>query len=108
VPVFAPPERRQGATLTDRPVSALARATGRGPAKARTTLGDNGVFVVLQDSLTRGEQTLADAGEGAAPLLGHPRQVRLGTEKRPRLGGVFCSRVGIDTGSPEAPHLHDP
>ena len=47
---------------------ALARTTGRGPTKARTTLGDNGVFVVLQDSLTVGEQTLTDAGEGAAVL----------------------------------------
>ena len=49
-------------------VRALARTTGRGPTKARTTLGDNGVFVVLQDTLTRGEQTLADAGEGVAVL----------------------------------------
>ncbi len=38
----------------------LARATGRGPTKARTTLGENAVFVVLQDTLTRGEQTLAE------------------------------------------------
>jgi uncharacterized protein YbcI len=49
-------------------VQALARTTGRGPTKAKTTLGDNGVFVLLQDSLTHGEQTLADAGEGAAVL----------------------------------------
>ena len=49
-------------------VRALARTTGRGPAKAKTTLGDNGVFVVLQDSLTRGEQTLVDAGESVAVL----------------------------------------
>jgi uncharacterized protein YbcI len=49
-------------------VHALARTTGRGPTKAKTTLGDNGVFVVLQDTLTRGEQTLADAGQGRAVL----------------------------------------
>ena len=49
-------------------VRALARTTGRGPTKAKTTLGTNGVFVVLQDSLTHGEQTLADAGQGAAVL----------------------------------------
>jgi uncharacterized protein YbcI len=49
-------------------VHALARTTGRGPTKANTTLGDNGVFVVLQDTLTRGEQTLADAGQGRAVL----------------------------------------
>ena len=39
-------------------VQTLRHTTGRGPTKARTTLGDNGVFVVLQDTLTRGEQTL--------------------------------------------------
>src|SRR5947209_7654206 len=49
-------------------VRALSRTTGRGPTKAKTTLGENGVFVVLQDSLTRGEQTLTDAGEGVAVL----------------------------------------
>jgi uncharacterized protein YbcI len=49
-------------------VRALARTTGRGPTKARTTLGDNGIFVVHQDRLTRGEQTLANAGEGNAVL----------------------------------------
>ena len=49
-------------------VQALARTTGRGPTKAKTTLGTNGVFVVLQDSLTQGERTLADVGQGAAVL----------------------------------------
>ena len=49
-------------------VRALSRTTGRGPRKARTTLGANGVFVVLQDTLTRGEQTLADAGHEEAVL----------------------------------------
>jgi uncharacterized protein YbcI len=65
-------ERLQGgqlaARISDTVVKALARTTGRGPTKAKTTIGDNGVFVVLQDSLTRGEQTLADAGQGQAVL----------------------------------------
>ena len=56
------------AAISNTVVQALARTTGRGPTKARTTLGDNGVFVVLQDTLTRGEQTLTDAGEGLAVL----------------------------------------
>ena len=56
------------ATISNTVVRALARTTGRGPTKAKTTLGDNGVFVVLQDTLTRGEQTLTDAGEGVAVL----------------------------------------
>jgi uncharacterized protein YbcI len=56
------------ATISNTVVKALARTTGRGPTKAKTTIGDNGIFVVLQDSLTRGEQSLTDAGEGEAVL----------------------------------------
>lgn len=62
------PDGELAAAISNSVVQALARTTGRGPTKARTTLGANGVFVVLQDSLTRGEQTLADAGEGAVVL----------------------------------------
>jgi len=56
------------ATISKTVVRALGRTTGRGPTKARTTIGENGVFVVLQDSLTVGERTLADHGEGQAVL----------------------------------------
>jgi hypothetical protein len=38
------------AAISSTVVRALARTTGRGPTKAKTTLADNGVFVVLQDS----------------------------------------------------------
>ena len=62
------PEGQLAAAISNAVVRALARTTGRGPTKAKTTLGENGVFVVLQDNLTQGEQTLADAGEGAAVL----------------------------------------
>jgi uncharacterized protein YbcI len=61
-------EGELAAAISRTVVQALGRTTGRGPTKARTTLGDNGVFVVLQDTLTRGEQTLADAGQGQAVL----------------------------------------
>jgi uncharacterized protein YbcI len=56
------------AAISTTVVRALARATGRGPTKARTTLGENGVFVVLEDTLTRGERTLNDAGHAEAVL----------------------------------------
>ena len=56
------------AAISTTVVKALARATGRGPTKARTTLGENGVFVVLEDTLTHGEQTLTDAGYGSEVL----------------------------------------
>ena len=56
------------AAISNAVVGALARTTGRGPTKAKTTLGENAVFVVLQDTLTRGELNLATAGEAAAVL----------------------------------------
>jgi len=37
--------------------------TGRGPTKARTTISDDLVAVVLQDTLTKGERSLADSGK---------------------------------------------
>ena len=49
-------------------VRALSQTTGRGPTKAKTTIGENGIFVVLQDTLTHGERTLSDAGQGRAVL----------------------------------------
>jgi len=62
------PDGELAARISTTVVRALARTTGRGPTKAKTTLGENGVFVVLQDSLTHGEQTLVDAGESVAVL----------------------------------------
>ena len=56
------------ARISNTVVKALARTTGRGPTRAKTTIGENGIFVVLQDSLTVGERSLADAGEGQAVL----------------------------------------
>jgi uncharacterized protein YbcI len=62
------PDGQLAAAISNTVVQALARTTGRGPTKAKTTLGDNGVFVVLQDSLTVGEQSLTNAGQGQAVL----------------------------------------
>src|SRR4051794_21039169 len=62
------PDGELAAAISTTVVRALARTTGRGPTKAKTTLGENRVFLVLQDSLTHGEQTLVDAGESVAVL----------------------------------------
>jgi uncharacterized protein YbcI len=43
-------------------VQLLRQYTGRGPTKARTTIGRDHVLIMLRDSLTKGEQTLVDAG----------------------------------------------
>lgn len=42
----------------------LREYTGRGPTKARTTIRDNVVLVMLEQTLTKGEQVLVDEGRG--------------------------------------------
>lgn len=56
------------AAISATTVRALTQATGRGPTKARTTMSDDAIFVVLEDTLTRGEQTLVDHEEERAVL----------------------------------------
>jgi uncharacterized protein YbcI len=56
------------AAISSTVVRAIADATGRGPTKARTTIGQDSVFVVVGDALTRGERTLVDAGDTATVL----------------------------------------
>lgn len=45
-------------------VGVLREYTGRGPTKARTTIRDNVVLVMLEQTLTKGEQVLVDKGRG--------------------------------------------
>jgi uncharacterized protein YbcI len=50
-------------------VQLLRRTTGRGPTKARTTMGRDHVLVMLQDTLTIGERTLTEAGYAEEVML---------------------------------------
>jgi uncharacterized protein YbcI len=43
-------------------VHRMAEVSGRGPSRARTTLGHNTVFVVVEDTLTRAERELVRIG----------------------------------------------
>jgi uncharacterized protein YbcI len=61
-------ERLPDMEISNAVVKELATTTGRGPTKARTTFGQDAVFVVLQDTLTKGEHTLVDAGEETTVL----------------------------------------
>jgi uncharacterized protein YbcI len=56
------------AAISNVVVNQLANTTGRGPTHAKTTFGENAVFVVLQDTLTRGERSLVGAGQSGAVL----------------------------------------
>jgi uncharacterized protein YbcI len=51
------------AAISNTVVRAIADTTGRGPTRARTTMGQDAIFVVVQDTLTKGERTLVNAGD---------------------------------------------
>ena len=48
--------------LSNAIVSLLREYTGRGPTRAHTTIRDNVVLVMLEQTLTKGEQVLVDKG----------------------------------------------
>jgi uncharacterized protein YbcI len=60
------PESTSGGPLAQRisnaMVKLMAETTGRGPTKARTTIGRDHVLVMLGDTLTKGERVLVDRG----------------------------------------------
>jgi uncharacterized protein YbcI len=60
------PERQGGnslyAAISNANVRLLREYTGRGPTKARTTIRDNVVLVMLEQTLTKGEQVLVEKG----------------------------------------------
>jgi uncharacterized protein YbcI len=64
------PEHREpdtgprAAAISNAMVQLLHEYTGRGPTRARTTIGDDVIVCVLADTLTKSERKLVDAGEG--------------------------------------------
>jgi uncharacterized protein YbcI len=51
------------ATISNAMVGLLHRYTGRGPTRARTTIGENIIVCVLGATLTKGEQSLVRDGK---------------------------------------------
>ena len=62
----AEPERPAGSSLqvaiSNAIVGFLREYTGRGPTKARTSIRDNVVVIMLEQTLTKGEQVLVKKG----------------------------------------------
>lgn len=70
-------------------VGLLREYTGRGPMKARTTIRDNVVLVILEQTLTKGEQALVAKGRGERVLaLRHEFQEAMREEARARIGEI--------------------
>jgi uncharacterized protein YbcI len=52
------------ASISNAIVRIMAEYTGRGPTKARTSIRDDLVVVLMQDTLTKAERSLLAAGQG--------------------------------------------
>ena len=59
-----PPGNSLYVTISNAIVGLMREYTGRGPTKARTTLRDNLVVVLLEHTLSKGEQVLVEKGRG--------------------------------------------
>ena len=59
-PAHPTPSGSKSAAISNLTVRLLSQYTGRGPTKARTFFNDDMVTVVLQDTLTKAEQTLVN------------------------------------------------
>ncbi len=67
----AEPEIHEGSlyvAISNAIVRILREYTGRGPTKARTTIRDEVVLVMLQQTLTKGELSLINKGRGEKVL----------------------------------------
>ncbi|HWE33635.1 MAG TPA: Na-translocating system protein MpsC family protein [Solirubrobacteraceae bacterium] len=92
------PERPAGSSvylaISNAIVSLMREYTGRGPTKARTTIRDNVVVVVLEQTLTKGEQVLVDKGRGENVItLRREWQEAMREEASLRIGEITGRKV---------------
>lgn len=92
------PERPPGSslyvTISNAIVGLLREYTGRGPMKARTTLRDNLVVVLLEQTLTKGEQVLVQKGRGENVLtLRHEYQEAMREEASAKVAEITGRNV---------------
>ena len=80
-------------------VRLLRQYTGRGPTKARTSIGREHVFVVVRDALTTGERTLADAGYAEEVMITRRRFQMLMQDDATTLVESLTGRkvIGLDS-----------
>jgi uncharacterized protein YbcI len=59
---------RLAAAISNAVVGLMSDYTGRGPTRARTNLGEDSASCILEDTLTKGERSLVEAGHSDAVL----------------------------------------
>jgi uncharacterized protein YbcI len=76
-------------TISNAIVGLMREYTGRGPMKARTTLRENLVVVLLEQTLTKGEQVLVAKGRGENVLaLRHEYQEAMREEASAKVAEI--------------------
>src|SRR5438309_1152268 len=92
------PERQGGNSIylaiSNAIVGLLREYTGRGPTRARTIIRDSIVLVLLEQTLTKGEQVLVDKGRGDRVLdLRHEYQEAMREEGSARVAALTGRNV---------------
>jgi uncharacterized protein YbcI len=91
-------EQPTGATLhaaiSHAVVGLLREYTGRGPTKSRTTIRDNVVLVMLEQTLTKGEQSLVSKGRADKVIeIRHEFQESMREESMAKVGQLTGRNV---------------
>ena len=82
------------AAISNAIVHLLREYTGRGPTKARTTIRDNVVVVMLEQSLTKGEKSLTQRGLGDKVLeIRHAFQESMRVESSEKIAELTGRQV---------------
>ncbi len=84
----------QHAAISNAVVRLLREHTGRGPTKARTTIRDNVVLVMLEQTLTKGEASLVAKGRAEKVLeIRHEFQESMREECSAKVGELTGRKV---------------
>jgi uncharacterized protein YbcI len=89
-----PPGGSLQLALSNALVALLREYTGRGPTKARTTIRENVVVIMLEEALTKGEQVLVKMGRTEQVLaLRHEYQEAMREESSAKVGELTGRNV---------------
>jgi uncharacterized protein YbcI len=93
-PDTQPPRNGLNMEISNAIVRLLRENTGRGPTKARTTIRDNVVVVMLEQTLTKGEQNLVRKARADKVIeIRHEFQESMREEASAVLGDLTGRRV---------------
>ena len=82
------------AAISQAVVGLLREYTGRGPVKSRTTIRDNVVLVMLEQTLTKGEQSLVNKGRADKVIeIRHEFQEAMREESMAKVGELTGRQV---------------